>query len=558
MKLPIKLCIAALGTAVLIYALKGPFTRWRVRRLEATAESLLKAGDQHGAVLTARTILEIDPGDVAACRIMARSADEDRSPLGLVWRQKLVELQPGEAGPLVDLARTAVGLGESAVAENALNHVPAGGQDTAAYHDAAAAWALSIGQTVAAEKEARQALRFDPANGRLRLSVAALELAAGDPAAAMAARTELEGLQKEAEYREEATRDLLADARKRGDWALAMVLARELDGAPGAKTEDHLFYLEELARAGSTEYEGKLAALRAAAKEPGEIYTIMEWMMGRGMAGRAMAWHRELPAESRKMPELLAAAEACAVQGDWAALREMIEGARWGDLEFLRLAYETRLFDEMSQHERGVDFANRWQRTVYSTGGNTNAIWMLARLARSWGWKEEAKECWWSIANRRMGQEPALAALFETAQQDKDTRELYRVSRRLYEIEPGSPVAKNNVAMFALLLREDLAEAHKLAAEDYTMAPGEPAILSTYAFSLYVQGRAQEAVAVMAKAPTAALEDPSMAACNGVLLMAAGEAAKARPYLELALREKARLLPEEVAMVEQAMGQAKP
>jgi Flp pilus assembly protein TadD len=180
---------------------------------------------------------------------------------------------------------------------------------------------------------------------------------------------------------------------------------------------------------------------------------------------------------------------------------------------------------------------------------------MLARLVRAWGWKEQAGEAWWSVANRRTGQRPALAELFEMASQDKDTRELYRVSRRILEIEPGSPVAKNNVAMFALLRREDLPEAHKLAAEDFAVAPSEPAIVSTYAFSLYLQGRTQDAVTLMAKLPAAAFDDPSMAACNGVLLSAAGEVEKARPFLDLAMREKARLFPEEIALAEQALRQ---
>jgi len=336
-----------------------------------------------------------------------------------------------------------------------------------------------------------------------------------------------------------------------------MRLARDLGAAPDARMPDHLLYLEELQRNHLPDFEPRLAALQAGATEPQAVYAIMNWMNSHGMGMRTILWHRRLPVGSRKMPEPLAAAEACVAQGDWPDLREMIEGTQWGELEFLRLAFDTRLFDEQSQHERGPDFRTRWQRTMFSTGGNTNAIWMLAGVVRAWGWKAQASELWWSLANRRIGQRPALAALYEMATADKDTAALYRISRRILEVEPGSPVAKNNVAMFALLRREDLPQANKLAGEDYGMAPAEPAIASTYAFSLYVQGRAQEAVAVMAKLPAAALEDPSTAACNGVLLSAAGDGVKARPYLELAMREKARLFPEEITMVEQAMQQLK-
>jgi hypothetical protein len=385
-----------------------------------------------------------------------------------------------------------------------------------------------------------------------------LQLAVASPSTSSTARAQLETLRKIPEFHAEATRDLLADARRRGDAPAAMALAQDLDAAPEAPTADHLLYLDELLRTRSPDFERALAALQAAATEPGHIYSIMDWMTAHGLGSRTIRWHTALPASSRKMPEPLAAAEACVAQADWTSLRALTDGPQWGDLEFLRLAFETRLFDEQSQHERGADFRSRWQRTAFSAGGNTNALSMLARMALSWGWKEQARDLWWSIADRRMGQRPALAALFELATADKDTAELYRVSRRIHEVEPTSPVARNNVAIFALLRREDLPEAHKLAAEDYSEMPTEPAIVSTYAFSLYVQGRPQEAVAVMAKLPPASMDDPSMAACNGVLLTAAGQPEKARSYLELAMREKARLFPEEVAMVQQAMQQPKP
>ncbi len=545
--------MAVLGILVGYFVLKGPFVRWRVRRLAATAEALINRGDRNGAALTAQSILQIDPKNIEASGIIARCAEEDRSPLALFWRQRLVELEPGQSGPLLELARAALSLREFAAAESALDQVPAGDRNTAAFHDVTAAWALSLKQYAAAQQQEEEAVRLDPHSPRLRLSLAALKLVVGGTAASAGARADLEALRKNTESHTEATRDLLADALRRGDGAAAMELGRNLDSAPDAKTTDHLLFLEALRRARNAEFEPRLVALQASATQPGTIFAIMEWMTGNGLGARAIAWHLALPSKCREMPEPLAVAEACVAQGDWEHLRDLIHGAQWGDFEFLRLAYDTRLIDEDSRHGRGVDFKDRWQRTIFSTGGNSNAIAMLARMARSWGWKEQAAQLWWSLANRRIGQGPALAALYEMGKEDKNARELYRVSRRIYQVQPASPAAKNNVAMFALLLREDLPEAHKMAAENYAVAPAEPAIASTYAFSLYLQGRRREAVAVMAKLPPAALNDPSISACNGELLQAAGESAKARPFLDLAEREKARLFPQEVEMVEQAL-----
>ena len=279
----------------------------------------------------------------------------------------------------------------------------------------------------------------------------------------------------------------------------------------------------------------------------------MEWMNAHGLAAQTVPWHAALPDSLRRQfPVPLAMAEACCAIGDWKRLRGLIRETDWGDLDFLRQAFDLRYFDETSGHSRGSAFAGRWERAMVSTRGNPNAVAMLARLVQGWGWKAEASQLWWLLANRPAGQRPALASLFEMQLADKNTKELYRISRRILQIEPENPVAKNNVAMFALLLGEDLGEAGKRAEENLRVAPTDPALLSTYAFSLYRQNRLAEARAAMEKIPVAALNEPSLAACYGMILAAGGEREKAQHFLDLAMREKDRLFPEEIALVEQA------
>jgi hypothetical protein len=125
-------------------------------------------------------------------------------------------------------------------------------------------------------------------------------------------------------------------------------------------------------------------------------------------------------------------------------------------------------------------------------------------------------------------------------------------------LEPASPVAKNNVAMFALLLGEDLPDAHRFAAENFKLAREQPVILATYAFSLYRQQRTREAADLLSTLPPKELADPSISASYGTVLAALGEIEKARPFLDLAQREKSRLFPEEAALVEQALALAPP
>ncbi|MEO6784843.1 MAG: hypothetical protein ABI318_01815, partial [Chthoniobacteraceae bacterium] len=194
-----------------------------------------------------------------------------------------------------------------------------------------------------------------------------------------------------------------------------------------------------------------------------------------------------------------------------------------------------------------------WERATNATRGNPNALMMLGRLVNGWGWKQEAAEVWWLAARNAPGQRAALKALFEAYSAEKNTRELYRVARRVYELEPGNPVAKNNVASLALLLGEDEPEAHRLAAELYRLSPTQPVFASTYALSLYRQKRTGEAVEILGRLQPAALTDPAIAACYGFLLSENGEQEKARLFLEAADRQKERLLPEEAAMVATAL-----
>jgi predicted Zn-dependent protease len=104
--------------------------------------------------------------------------------------------------------------------------------------------------------------------------------------------------------------------------------------------------------------------------------------------------------------------------------------------------------------------------------------------------------------------------------------------------------------MVSLLLGTDTAEARQTAAELHAAEPDNPVFVSTYAFSLFLQGRQQEAIQTLRALGLDRLDDPSLAAYYGIFLSAAGDKQTARTYLNKSA--KAFLLPEEQAMVERA------
>ena len=551
------LFLAGLALALALAAAIGrpAFSRWQHRRLIQSAGKAFASGDLRSACLTAREALLKNPASTPACAILAQIAENERSPEAILWRQRLVELNPQQSSRLIELASAAANLGETFIAEQALAQVPEGDRDTLAFHVTAGALAIAEKQPASAEKEFQRAAALDPKDENLRLNLATIQLALAPPGAATEAFATLERFRQDPRFRRAALRALLTDARRRNDSARAHSLADELRQGADASLGDMLLWIEELRHGQSPDFDGELRALQAAsAKSEGAIYSVMTWMNAHGLADQSIRWCESLPPKVRaRLPVPLGEAEARTALGDWKQLREIVREADWGDLEFLRLAIHARVLYETDGQRRRSEFRTMWEGAKNSTRGNPNALMMLGRLVKGWGWTQEATEAWWLAARNGTGNRAALKALFSHYSAEKNTRELYRVARRVYEMEPSSPVAKNNVASLALLLGEDEAEAHRLAAELYQQSPRQPVIASTYALSLFRQKQTAKAVGILRDLPPATLADPSIAGCLGVLLSKNGEQEKARPFLEAADRQKQALLPEEAAMVADAL-----
>jgi len=90
-----------------------------------------------------------------------------------------------------------------------------------------------------------------------------------------------------------------------------------------------------------------------------------------------------------------------------------------------------------------------------------------------------------------------------------------------------------------------------MAQETYQTDPNNPFYICTYAYSLLLQNRTQEAAKLITGLKTDDLKIPSIAAYYGVVLAQAGHSDAAREPLRLA--QTGQLLPEEKELVRQAM-----
>ena len=519
------------------------------------ARQFFTKGDFRSAYLSSREALLKNPQSIAAGTVIAQIAELEQSPAAIFWRQQLADLQPGSTGPRIELAATALRFGETYIAEQALAQVREPDRNSVAYLQISASLAIAFRQYAAAESQFQKALELDPTNEGLQLNLATMRLALARPGQVEQARAVIETLRTSPRSRRDALRALIGDARTRGDSARAMQLASELRQDAQATIGDHLLYLEQLQLTGSKDFAPELSSLQSTAGTRSDfIYSLMTWMNAHGIAAQSLEWSTQLPPQIRaRLPIPLALAEACTILKDWKRLGKLLAENEWEDLEFLRVAIHARLLRETSSHPSGADFTAMWERAMNATAGNPNSLLMLARLVNGWGWKDEAIQVWWLAARSGTTQRAALKALYRIHSADKNTRELYRVARQVHQMEPANPVAKNNVASLAFLLGEDGAEAHRLAAEIYKLAPTQPEMASTYAMSLHKQKRDSEAIAILRPLAPAALSDPSIAALYGFLLAQNGEAKMARTFLEAADRRKDQLFPEEAAMVADAL-----
>jgi predicted Zn-dependent protease len=538
-------CIIAVASMV---SWRG-YKVWRQARLMRQTKEFLAKSDVRNALLSLQQALRSDPYNVEACRLMADFAEAARSPSALLWRQRVVDLEPGLLTNRLFWARAALALGDAATARKALDSVDEPGKKTAAYHKTAGAVASAAGQSAEAQAHFLEASRLEPDNASTRMNLAVLQLQQDDPQVVAAAQATLESLRTNAAVRCEALRQLTVDAVRRNKSAAALSLVNELLLDTNSAFGDRLLYLDVLRQAKNPRLQEALATLKQdAAKDPAQSSDLAQWLLATGEPEEAIAWVHSLPAETQTnqpMPMILA--DCYLATSDWPALLAAPQQSSWGELDFLRLLYRTRAL-----RARQMDAAakSEWAKSVKVAEGRLDRLSLLLRGANRWNWLPEQEEILWLIVNRYPNEKWAFQGLAELLHATGQTRSLLTLFARAADIDPRNLSAKNNLALVALLLNASEKKPHDLARELYEKNPQNRFYVSTYAFSLHLQAKGEDAVQVLERLKPEQLEDPSIAAYYGIILEAAGYKPKAKAFLDLAA--KARLLPEERRLVDRA------
>jgi Flp pilus assembly protein TadD len=307
---------------------------WRKSHLSKQTQNFFARGDYPSAVLVARRLLERDPNNLAASRVMANTAELAGRREALTWRERIVSLEPNVPDNKVALAATAIRFGQFNLARKVLEAVKADANGSVKYHQLAGAIAVADKNSALAETEFAAALQLEPNNQQLALNLATVRLTSPDLTNKEKARAELVKLADLPALRLESLRALTSDALANNSFVSAEKWASELKSEKGATFADLLLYLEATHKTDTGP-----AVLRdaetAAARSPAAASAYITWMNRHHMAKQALAWALALPKEILNVqPVPLAVAEAYSFLQDWIGLQAWVESKDWGAEEF--------------------------------------------------------------------------------------------------------------------------------------------------------------------------------------------------------------------------------
>jgi Flp pilus assembly protein TadD len=540
--------------AAMVFGYKYGLPRYRQyveRNYAMQAQRYAASGDFSRALLRARQVLVMNPDDTAGIRVIADLADYFGSPYALQWRQRLVVLNPDATNRLA-LARTALRTEAFPfpTATMALNEIAPAYRQNPAYQIVAGTLAIQLNDLPAAEQHFAEAQKLNPDDPINRMSLAVVHLQSGNPNLIKDSRTTLELLRTDRRLGLLADRSLVAESAARGDYGRAETISQQILTNQQASFSDRIMHLAILNVEKSPNFQTFLGETKKSAEEnPFYVGELVSWMNRYGLAQQALDWVNGLPARLNKQGGVpIAIADSYVALGQWKGLTGYLQKERWLELDPVRIGLMS--FASWKENDSKRYSSPIWQQAVQLGARSSAALNTLARMAAGWGWKEETEDVLWFAAGKYPGESWPLTDLENLYAGQHDTAGLRRVYRAMVRQNPKDALARNNFAMVSLLMGADVAEARRTAAELQAAEPDNPVFASTHAFSLYLQGRPQEAAQVLRALGLNRLDDPSLAAYYGIFLSASGDTQTARIYLNKS--SNAFLLPEEQALVARA------
>lgn len=530
------------------------YRHYREKSALKQAQIFFAKADYRNASLSVRQVLQFDPTNVPACRIMVGLAELAHSPTALDWQQRIVQNEPTTENKL-QLALVGLNCQNPPfpLTTQILEDLAPAATNRVAYQMVAARLALGLRQMAEAESHFAAAALLDPTNQTFALNLATLRLASTNETKAAQARATLEAFRADANLGLPASRSLVADRLAHKDFTAADAYSTQLLANVQANLGDRLQHLEISKQLNRGDFAAELHVLQQEATNSAPaVAQVSAWMQANGLLADDLRWLTNLPAALQSQPPVrLALVDGYLQCTNWLALREFTSKGDWGEMEFLRLALVSHAWSQLGGEQAVVD--GNWNAAVNEAGDRYGALTTLLGLTEQWNMPRTREE----LLQRMLGKFPREVWLGKVLEQvylaGGNTAALNRLYVKLFSNFPQNAVFKNNLAATCLLLKTNLPQALKWAQEVYAGNTNSPDAASTYAYALHLQGRTKDGLAVMQKLDARLRQEPDAALYYAVLLAATGATNEAASYLKIA-RTKTQWLPEEKRLLAAADG----
>jgi cellulose synthase operon protein C len=526
---------------------------WRAERMNKEARDFLAQGDNANALLTARKILAT-PGNgenLEAWRIATAAARKRGGPDVIGYQYKLARLEPTKENYL-ELLRLALQYGPPAYADEAIKAIGAKANDDPEFHALAAQFYRRIGKPINARYALIALTQLRPSDRQAQLDLAELEMADDPERKDRSIRTRVQDLAAaDPTLRVRALTLLLRESVKARLLTETRELVQRLQVIPDLSIEDRLLLLE-----GTSLLEGpSLGALEKlqadVAEKPDDVVRVLRFLRRTGQPEKAVAWAGTLSDEVKKNENVrIEVAESLFVQAKWPELEAHLKAAAWPNREFLR---QTLLAYSYRARGRTVDFNDAWKSAVVNLSTERRDQWKIEELRRrmnEWKWTDEQYDVIWKMFAIEPKNPLIQQSLINWERIHGRTANLNRLYTRIVEVDPSDPYMRNNLAYTSLLLDLNVARANLLAEELVGKMPKDPFVVTTYAFSLFKQGKPADALAKIETLSAADLAVPDRVLLRAAFLARAGQSERAEQMLKGI--DAKRLLPEERQLRENA------
>ncbi|MEQ1851794.1 MAG: hypothetical protein ABMA01_09415 [Chthoniobacteraceae bacterium] len=541
--------VGALASAGFIMAPKARryLDRRKAGQLVERSRDYFEKRDYKHAIIDSRSALDLQPFNVEANRIIAKSLESLGSPDAILWRKRLVSVKADDAENNLALAKSAFDAGDDAVAQEAILKLKPTHQDSLLYHEIAAGLAVRKQDAAAAEVHWAAASRLDPKNEDFKFKRSILQIKSADPAVRAEAVKALDELATTDTNRIQAIRALIEDAMSRQRAVRARELVDALVVCPQATFLDKVWRLSVLRALRDPRASKYLLELKEASlSKPEELSQLMNWMNQSNLALMVSEWAAELPKELLAKPPIATSVADAYVQGtDWEKLKALTQTASWGVMDFLRHAYVSRALQRLGDQ---TGSASEWTKSLAAAEDQANRLQMLVKLVQGWRWEEGADQALRKLSADETSPVWVIDSLWDVSLKAGDSTELHRLAKLLVKADPTSVSARDKLNRLSLLRHSEEGLPEVRAQELYKAHPTNISVATTYALSLYLRARIFDALAVMRPFKPDQLRDPGVALYYGMLLARAARTNESLEYLQIG--ESVPLLREEQDLLE--------